>query len=88
MTIQIPVKPNADPQILIFHSEKNAVKGYTLRVTGTLVDVFIDEANADKIARYMLFSPSVEDSIDVNHNSVAVKDPLGPAYMEKTPQED
>ena len=78
MTLQIPIKQSIDPQILIFHSEKNGVKGYTLRLTGTLIDVFIDEANADKIARYMLFTPSVED----------VQSPLEAAYSEKTPQED
>ena len=85
MTIQIPVKQSIDPQLLIFHSEKNGIKGYTLRLTGSLLDVFIDEANADKIARYMLFAPSVEDFED---NRVAIKTPLVPAYAEKTPQED
>ena len=78
MTLQIPIKQSIDPKLLIFHSEKNGVKGYTLRLTGTLIDVFIDEANADKIARYMLFIPSVED----------VQSPLEAAYSEKTPQED
>ena len=78
MTLQIPIKQSVDPQILIFHSEKNGVKGYTLRLTGTLIDAFIDEANADKIARYMLFTPSVEN----------VYSPLEAAYSEKTPQED
>ena len=78
MTLQIPIKQSIDPKLLIFHSEKNGVKGYTLRLTGTLIDVFIDEANADKIARYMLFTPSVEN----------VHSPLEAAYSEKTPQED
>lgn len=85
MTIQIPAKTTADPQILVFHSEKEGVKGYTLRIYGTLIDLFIDEANADKIARYMLFTPSIEDFED---NVVAIKTPLVPAYSEKTPQED
>ena len=81
MTIEIPVKPTADPKILVFHSEKEGVKGYTLRIYGTLVDLFIDEANADKIARYMLFTPPVNSSDNV-------PSPLESAYTEKTPQED
>jgi hypothetical protein len=56
MTISIATVTHQ--QLTAYHHEQDGVKGYRV-VIGT-ASVFIPEAEADKLARYMLFTPPAQ----------------------------
>lgn len=57
MTISIPAKTKT--AVVAYHYTQDEVPGYILQVGPA--QLFIEEAAADKLARYMLFKGTPED---------------------------
>ena len=58
MTIAVPTTTVSS--ITVYHHTQDGVKGYMFSVPGNMPQ-FVTEAEADKLARYMLFEQPEED---------------------------
>ncbi len=75
LTLEVSAKVH-QPRILLYHDTFEGETGYRMNILGTPVSVFINEADGDKMARYMLFKTPDPD-VEPNQETV-----FAPAYSE------
>lgn len=75
MTLEVSAKVH-HPRILLYHDTFEGETGYRMNIIGTQISVFINEADGDKMARYMLFQTPDPD-VEPNQETV-----FAPAYSE------
>lgn len=73
MTINITPSPLPKPPITVHKHIQDGVEGYLFRTFPE--PFFLPEAEADKLARYMLFSPRTEEAVELDSDDAAVPPP-------------
>ena len=62
-TMTISIQTTTKSNVTVFHHTQDGVKGYMFTIPGS-AQQFVDEQDADRLARYMLFEePHVDNTL-------------------------